>query len=124
MRPFAHACVVRVVHPGHMLQPKAVRGRFFGMSVDSMTVALLMVQTKTSSGRIAWRVTPSRDFPFLPDPMLPARTTIWNFVADARLPEYHTQGRELLTNKHHECVCAGCKAGGQKLSESDYCKMV
>ncbi len=41
MRPFAHACVVRIVDPGTKLQPKVVRGRFFGMSVDSMTVALI-----------------------------------------------------------------------------------
>ena len=124
MRQFAHACVVRVVDPGNKLQPRAVRGRFFGMSVDSTTVALIKVQTKTSSGRIAWRVIPSRDFHFLPDPMLPAGTFIWDYVSDHWLPEYDTQGRELFTNKHHECVCAGCKAGGQGLLECDYCELV
>ena len=124
MRQFAHACVVRVVDPGNKLQPRAVRGRFFGMSVDSMTVALIKVQTKTSSGRIAWRVIPSRDFHFLPDPMLPAGTFLWDYVSDHWLPEYDTQGRELFTNKHHECVCAGCKAGGQGLLECDYCELV
>jgi hypothetical protein len=122
--PFGAAGVVRILKPKSKVDPRAVSGRFYGMSNDSRTVYLVKVRTKDSAGKIAERVIPSKDFWFENDPQLPSGVHTYDYVESSWLPQYDAFGRELTTGKHHDTACRKCHEGGSALLECDYCDAI